>query len=96
MRPERIPLGRNEATTRQTLIFDDNHIASVLYGEGDRTLRIIEQELGIDARARGNEVRLVGSAQEVGQARKILEGLYGQVREEASCTIGTCTRPSAP
>jgi phosphate starvation-inducible PhoH-like protein len=43
-------------------------------------LRILEQELGIDARARGNEVRLVGSPQEVGQARKILEGLYGQVR----------------
>ena len=43
-------------------------------------MRILEQELGIDARARGNEVRLVGSAHEVDQARKILEGLYGQVR----------------
>jgi len=43
-------------------------------------LRILEQELGIDARARGNEVRLVGSPHQVGQARKILEGLYGQVR----------------
>ena len=43
-------------------------------------MRILEQELGIDARARGNEVRLVGSPHEVGQARKILEGLYGQVR----------------
>ena len=43
-------------------------------------MRILEQELGIDARARGNEVRLVGSPLEVGQARKILEGLYGQVR----------------
>ena len=43
-------------------------------------MRILEQELGIDARARGNEVRLVGSPQMVGQARKILEGLYGQVR----------------
>ena len=43
-------------------------------------MRILEKELGIDARARGNEVRLVGSSHEVGQARKILEGLYGQVR----------------
>jgi phosphate starvation-inducible PhoH-like protein len=43
-------------------------------------LRILEQELGIDARARGNEVRLVGSPQMVGHARKILEGLYGQLR----------------
>jgi len=78
--PERFPLARNEATTRQTLIFDDNHTASALYGEGDQTLRILEQELGIDARARGNEVRLVGAPHEVGQARKILEGLYGKVR----------------
>ncbi len=36
--------------------------------------------MGIDARARGNEVRLVGATNEVGQARKILEGLYGQIR----------------
>jgi phosphate starvation-inducible PhoH-like protein len=43
-------------------------------------LRILEQELGIDARARGNEVRLVGSRDGVGHARKILEGLYGQIR----------------
>jgi phosphate starvation-inducible PhoH-like protein len=43
-------------------------------------LRILEQELGVDARARGNEVRLVGSPENVGHARKILEALYGQVR----------------
>ncbi|MBW2287653.1 MAG: PhoH family protein [Deltaproteobacteria bacterium] len=77
---ERTPLARNESTTRQTLVFDDNHTASVLYGDGDHTLRILEQELGIDARARGNEVRLVGSSDNVGHARKILEALYGQVR----------------
>ena len=43
-------------------------------------MRILEQELGIDARARGNEVRLVGAAAEVGVARKVLEELYGVVR----------------
>ena len=74
-------LADSEATTRQTLIFDDNQTAAALYGEGDRTLRILEQELGIDARARGNEVRLVGSSVEVGLARKVLEELYGVLRE---------------
>ena len=48
--------------------------------KADRTLRILEQELGIDARARGNEVRLVGAAAEVGVARKVLEELYGTLR----------------
>ena len=50
----------DEASTRQTLVFDDNQTAAALYGERERTLRIVEQELGIEARARGNEVRLVG------------------------------------
>ncbi len=71
----------NESSTRQTLIFDDNQTAAALYGEGDRTLRILEQELGVDARARGNEVRLVGGTVEVGLARKVLEELYGVLRE---------------
>ncbi len=56
-------------------------MAAALYGEGDRTLHILEQELGIAVRARGNEVRLVGGSDEVGLARKVLEELYGAVRE---------------
>ena len=52
-------------------------MAVALYGEGDRTLRILEQELGIAARARGNEVRLVGAAEAVAAGRKVLEELYG-------------------
>ena len=69
---------------RQTLIFEDNAIAAALYGEGDRTLRILERELGIDARARGNEVRLVGRAGSVALARKVLEQLYGVLRSGQS------------
>jgi phosphate starvation-inducible PhoH-like protein len=78
--PKRKLLAQDQAAARQTLIFDDNHTAAALYGEGDRTLRILEQELGIDARARGNEVRLVGSSIEVNLARKVLEELYGVLR----------------
>ena len=55
-------------------------MAAELYGRGDRTLRILEQELGVDAHARGNEVRLVGSASAVAVARKVLEELYGCLR----------------
>jgi phosphate starvation-inducible PhoH-like protein len=73
-------LTRHPTQTRQTLLFDDNQSAAELYGEGDRTLRILEEELGIDAHARGNEVRLVGGAEPVARARKVLEELYGQVR----------------
>ncbi len=70
----------SDASTRQSLVFDDNHIAAELYGEGDRHLRILEQELGVDAHARGNEVRLVGEAEPVATARKVLEQLYACLR----------------
>ena len=58
-------------TTRQTLVFDDYHTVAELYGQGDRTLRILEQELGIDVHARGNEVRLLGSEAGVATAKKV-------------------------
>jgi len=41
---------------------------------------MLERDLGIDARARGNEVRLVGDADQVELARKVLEELYSVVR----------------
>jgi phosphate starvation-inducible PhoH-like protein len=78
--PARETLPNDPASTRQTLIFDDNQTAADLYGEGDRTLRTLEQELGISARARGNEVRLVGAPHEVSIARKVLEEFYAQAR----------------
>ena len=55
-------------------------MAAELYGQGDRTLRILEQELGVDAHARGNEVRLMGSESGVATARKVLEELYACIR----------------
>jgi phosphate starvation-inducible PhoH-like protein len=73
-------LSRQSSQTRETLLFDDNPTAAQLYGEGDRTLKILEEDLGIEAHARGNEVRLVGAPDAVSRARKVLEQLYGQVR----------------
>ena len=45
---------------------------------------MLEQELGIDARARGNEVRLIGAETKVRLGRKVLEELYGQIRSGIS------------
>jgi phosphate starvation-inducible PhoH-like protein len=70
----------SDASTRQTLIFDDNRMAAELYGDGERTLRILEEELRIDVRARGNEVRLIGDPVQVAAGRKVLEELYGRLR----------------
>ena len=52
-----------------------------MYGERERTLRIVEQDLGIQVHARGNQVRLSGAEDRVRLARQVLEELYGLLRE---------------
>jgi phosphate starvation-inducible PhoH-like protein len=61
-------------------VFEDNALAAALYGEREGTLRILEQELGVQAHARGNQVRLLGPDQGVRLARSVLEELYGLLR----------------
>ncbi|HKJ24614.1 MAG TPA: PhoH family protein [Myxococcota bacterium] len=73
-------MASQQSQIRETLLFDDNATAAALYGEGDRTLKILEEDLGVVAHARGNEVRLVGAPDAVSRARKVLEELYGQVQ----------------
>jgi phosphate starvation-inducible PhoH-like protein len=51
-----------------------------LYGEREGTLRAIEQDLGVQAHARGNQVRLIGPDERVRLARSVLEELYGLLR----------------
>ena len=41
--------------------FEDNRLASVLFGEFDQNLAMIEQRLGVDAVARGNQVLIRGT-----------------------------------
>ena len=41
--------------------FDDNRLMPALFGEFDRNLAQLEQRLGVDAAARGNQVTIRGS-----------------------------------
>jgi phosphate starvation-inducible PhoH-like protein len=61
-------------------VFDDNALAAALYGEREGTLRTIEQDLGVQAHARGNQVRLLGPDDRVRLAKAVLEELYGLLR----------------
>jgi len=72
------------AATRQVLTFDDNMSAAALYGEREHTLRLLESELGVDAFARGNEVRLKGPGPAVARAKSVLTQLYGVIRSGRS------------
>jgi phosphate starvation-inducible PhoH-like protein len=63
------------------LVFDNNRLASSLYGEFDQNLALIERRLGVDARARGNIVTLAGPPSALGRARRVLEALYERLLE---------------
>ena len=73
-------LGIQEASTRQTLVLDDNRTAARRYGNREGNLRALEAELEIVVHARGNEIRLTGLEPKVLLGKRVLEELYGVVR----------------
>jgi phosphate starvation-inducible PhoH-like protein len=68
------------ATTQVVLAFDDNRLASVLFGQYGQNLALIERRLGVVADSRGNHVTLEGSRDACEQARRVLEGLYDRLK----------------
>jgi phosphate starvation-inducible PhoH-like protein len=58
------------------LTLEDNAIAQLVYGENDRNLRTLEDEIGVEVRARGNRVHIRGPAVERKLARRVVRDLY--------------------
>jgi phosphate starvation-inducible PhoH-like protein len=63
-------------TAQVALTFDDNRLASSLFGQYGQNLALIERRLGVAATSRGNQVTLEGSREACEQARRVLETLY--------------------
>ncbi len=61
---------------RRVMAFDDNARARALFGQYDEHLAIIERDLSLEAVARGNEVHLHGSPDDVTRACAVLDVLY--------------------
>ena len=76
------------ATTQIVLAFEDNKLASVLFGQYGQNLALIERRLGVVAEQRGNHVTLEGSRGACEQARRVLEGLYEQIKRGHDLTSG--------
>lgn len=76
------------ATTQTVLAFDDNKLASVLFGQYGQNLALIERRLGVVAEQRGNHVTIAGSRSACEQARHVLEGLYEQLRRGRDLSQG--------
>jgi phosphate starvation-inducible PhoH-like protein len=68
------------APTQVLLDFDDNRLASALFGQYGQNLALIERRLNVTADSRGNHVTIEGSRDACEQARRVLEGLYEQLK----------------
>jgi phosphate starvation-inducible protein PhoH and related proteins len=65
-----------DTSTQIVLTFDDNRLASALFGQYGQNLALIERRLGVGATSRGNQVTLQGTREACEQARRVLDSLY--------------------
>jgi phosphate starvation-inducible protein PhoH and related proteins len=77
-----------EIASQVTLAFDDNRLASLLFGQYGQNLALIERRLGAVADQRGNHVTIAGSRDAVEHARRVLEGLYEQLKRGDELVAG--------
>jgi phosphate starvation-inducible PhoH-like protein len=70
----------SDNATQITLTFDDNRLASLLFGQYGQNLALIERRLGVVTNSRGNQVTLEGSREACEQARRVLENLYERLK----------------
>lgn len=62
--------------TVKELCYEDNNLASILFGELNRNLHAIESSTGVSIKTRGNCLHLSGQQHEVELAADLLEQLY--------------------
>lgn len=74
---------------RQTLVtFSDNSLLARLFGEHDRNLARIEQELGVAIQARGNKVAIQGDESSRAVTEAVLHSLYRRLENGEDVAFG--------
>jgi phosphate starvation-inducible protein PhoH and related proteins len=74
--------------TQVVVAFDDNRLASILFGQYGQNLALIERRLHVVAEQRGNEVTIAGSRDACEQARRVLESLYDEIKRGHDLSTG--------
>jgi phosphate starvation-inducible PhoH-like protein len=77
-----------DAAANVMITFEDNRLASVLFGRYGENLALIERKLGVTIDQRGNHVSIDGPRDACEKARQTLEGLYGDLRAGRDVTSG--------
>jgi phosphate starvation-inducible PhoH-like protein len=76
----KVPADADHEAGQIALAFDDNRLASMLFGQYGQTLALIERRLGVAADSRGNHVTIAGPRESCEQARRVLEDLYDRLK----------------
>ncbi|WP_430912970.1 PhoH family protein [Methylobacterium sp. sgz302541] len=72
-----------------SLTFDDNRLASLVFGQYDQNVAHIERRLDVTATALGNHVVVKGAPEAAEKARRVFERLYARVRRGGTAlTLG--------
>jgi phosphate starvation-inducible protein PhoH and related proteins len=69
-----------DSAAQIVLTFDDNRLASTLFGQYSQNLALIERRLGVVATSRGNQITIDGPREACEQARRVLESLYERLK----------------
>ncbi len=77
-----------DPATQIVVAFDDNRLASSLFGQYGQNLALIERRLGVVAEQRGNCITIAGSRDACERARRVLEGLYEQLKRGHDLVTG--------
>jgi len=67
--------------TQVTIVFDDNRLARILFGEFDQNLAMIEQRLNVEAVAHGNQLSIRGLPEACALSRLALDALYRRLEQ---------------
>ncbi|KQO74327.1 phosphate starvation-inducible protein PhoH [Methylobacterium sp. Leaf88] len=67
-------------TEEVSLTFDDNRLASLVFGQYDQNVAHIERRLAVTATALGNHLVVKGGVEAAEKARKVFERLYARVK----------------
>ena len=82
------PAATNPPAGELSLTFENNKLASLVFGNYDQNLAHLERRLNILATANGNHIVLRGSREGIEQGRRVLENLYKRVGAGHSISLG--------
>ena len=77
---------------RYTLRFDDTEALRILCGERDRNLRWLENRMGVQSIARGNDIHLIGDPLAIQAAAELLRSAFVRARAGGDVTDGELDR----